>query len=188
MKASRAKNRLKQTRALFTNFGQAKVSQAINNVSGVTHFRWITRRDDRVRDSHKKLHYKVVPIGGDPQEGYPGEAWGCRCIAEPIIPTVESQKLIDAYGIKTKAKTAAGKQRAVEKHFLKTVTADPLNAYRKGGRAKIPRAFRRVRKNRPRDMTLTELVRAAKVLRVKTRAKSRLGLIQALEKHFSLKP
>jgi len=57
-------------------------------------FEWFTMNDDRVRDTHMPLHSRVFPwksgaIGaGVPASMvgvYPGEQWGCRCIAKPII-------------------------------------------------------------------------------------------------------
>ncbi|MEG6507839.1 phage minor head protein [Methyloligella sp. 2.7D] len=54
-----------------------------------THYIWRTRRDDRVRPSHRENEGKVFAWDDPPPTGHPGEAYGCRCWAEPYIPVAQ---------------------------------------------------------------------------------------------------
>lgn len=44
---------------------------------------WTSMRDSRVRDTHAELDGEVFDVDGpgDPDEGHPGEPFGCRCVA-----------------------------------------------------------------------------------------------------------
>lgn len=68
---------------------RAGVEQAANErmaAAGVEYFTW--RAVDRfARPLHRALNGQKFPVGvGAPGEGLPGEPWGCRCFAEPVIP------------------------------------------------------------------------------------------------------
>jgi SPP1 gp7 family putative phage head morphogenesis protein len=52
---------------------------------GITEFIWRTRRDDRVRPSHRKLEGKTISFTDLPPFGLPGEDYGCRCTGDPIV-------------------------------------------------------------------------------------------------------
>jgi SPP1 gp7 family putative phage head morphogenesis protein len=47
---------------------------------------WTTQGDDRVRDEHDALDGEEFEYDGpgDPEEGHPGEAPNCRCLAYPV--------------------------------------------------------------------------------------------------------
>lgn len=53
--------------------------------NGVTHYRWVTSLDERVRESHQPLHGQVFDWNYPPDVGHPGHDFNCRCIADPII-------------------------------------------------------------------------------------------------------
>lgn len=67
----------------------AQVTRARHEALGVTHFRWSTSRDARVRASHRELDgrefaYADPPIvDGEPT--IPGVGFQCRCLAIPIV-------------------------------------------------------------------------------------------------------
>jgi SPP1 gp7 family putative phage head morphogenesis protein len=59
---------------------------------GIIKYRWSTSRDGRVREDHRELNNKVFSFNNPPIENKekgsranPGEAFGCRCVAIPII-------------------------------------------------------------------------------------------------------
>lgn len=56
---------------------------------GITHYRWSTSKDRRVRDSHAALDGTIQAWDNPPNTGngtnHPGEDYQCRCIAIPII-------------------------------------------------------------------------------------------------------
>ena len=69
-------------------------------IAGVGKYKWITKRDSRVRDSHRALHGTVHKWSEPPAEWYmtksrgivytgrychPGESYGCRCVASPVF-------------------------------------------------------------------------------------------------------
>lgn len=48
-----------------------------------THYIWRTRDDDKVRPEHAANNGKIFAWDNPPPTGNPGEAFGCRCWAEP---------------------------------------------------------------------------------------------------------
>lgn len=65
----------------------SQITQNRQLALGITHYRWVSAHDERVRPSHRDLN-GTVRAWNDPHptEGHPGEAVNCRCIAEPILP------------------------------------------------------------------------------------------------------
>lgn len=51
----------------------------------VTEYIWRSRDDARVRPEHAQYDDHVFSWSNPPKDGPPGEAWNCRCTAEPII-------------------------------------------------------------------------------------------------------
>ena len=47
---------------------------------------WRSQDDDRVRASHAKYDDQEFPYSRPPSDGHPGQAYGCRCTAEPVWP------------------------------------------------------------------------------------------------------
>lgn len=56
---------------------------------GITHFRWTTVGDERVRDEHQDLDGEVFAYDDPPAEGLPGEPILCRCYASPIFDDLQ---------------------------------------------------------------------------------------------------
>lgn len=67
----------------------ASLTEARHKALGITHYRWRTLRDGRVRPSHQRREGKVFAYDDPPQEdlidGHPGTPVGDRCWAEPVI-------------------------------------------------------------------------------------------------------
>jgi len=59
--------------------------------AGIEEYIWTTSNDERVRDAHQALEGQTFSweSGGDPEEGHPGEAPNCRCVAFPILPELD---------------------------------------------------------------------------------------------------
>ncbi len=61
---------------------------------GITHFRWQSRNDARVRPSHRRVANKIWAydnppvVGRDGERMLPGEDYGCRCDAVPITDDI----------------------------------------------------------------------------------------------------
>ena len=53
---------------------------------GVTHYVWRSRDDGRVRHSHAEHDDRVFGWDNPPEGGHPGQAYNCRCHAEPVPP------------------------------------------------------------------------------------------------------
>ena len=75
---------------------------------GVSQYKWITKRDARVRECHRELHGHIFDWNNPPAQWYytkgrgiiydgqychPGEAYGCRCVAQPVF----DEKKLQAY-------------------------------------------------------------------------------------------
>lgn len=70
---------------LLSKYRETRYQQA-----GITRYRWVTSNDERVREVHRELDGKVFSWGEavidrNGTRGNPGEAFGCRCKAEPIF-------------------------------------------------------------------------------------------------------
>ena len=73
----------------------AQVNQHRQRAVGVTHYRWRTSRDERVRDSHRVLDGQIISWDAPPQVSedgrreHAGNDFQCRCVSEPIIPEAD---------------------------------------------------------------------------------------------------
>lgn len=72
---------------------------------GVTHYIWRTSGDERVRDRHVELDGQRFAWDSPPDEGHPGNAVQCRCVAEAVLD-------LDAIG--RRAETFALQRAAAE--------------------------------------------------------------------------
>ena len=62
-----------------------RVSRVRQQEFGVIRYRWLTRRDSRVRKTHKAHEGKIFRWDSPPADtGHPGEDINCRCRAEPV--------------------------------------------------------------------------------------------------------
>ena len=66
--------------------------------AGITHYRWQTMMDDRVRPAHADRQGLIFAWDNPPSDGHPGMAIRCRCVADPVID-------LDDYGVEPKART-----------------------------------------------------------------------------------
>lgn len=60
-------------------------------VAGITQYRWITSRDERVRDTHRDLDGTLQSWDSPPEVApgryeHPGGDYQCRCTAQPVPP------------------------------------------------------------------------------------------------------
>jgi len=77
---------------------------------GERFFEWRTVGDDRVRPEHVALDGRIYPLGeGHPEEGFPGDAHGCRCMAVPVTSTEVIQGDAESFT------PPAGVQRAAQR-------------------------------------------------------------------------
>ena len=66
--------------------------------AGITHYRWQTMMDDRVRPAHADRQGLIFSWDKPPSDGHPGMAIRCRCVADPVID-------LDDYGVEPRART-----------------------------------------------------------------------------------
>ena len=57
--------------------------------AGITHYRWETMQDSRVRPTHRERQGQIFSWDEPPSDGHPGEAVRCRCVADPVFDTAE---------------------------------------------------------------------------------------------------
>lgn len=76
-----------EIKLLTSKYKQAKYQEV-----GINKYRWSTSKDSRVREDHKDLNGKIFSFDDPPVENKdtgnranPGEPFGCRCVAIPII-------------------------------------------------------------------------------------------------------
>lgn len=63
----------------------AALTRARHEELGITHYRWSTSGDERVRDSHAELDGKIFAYDSPPEVGNPGDDFNCRCVAVPVF-------------------------------------------------------------------------------------------------------
>lgn len=75
-----------ETSLLMSQYREERYKSA-----GVQKYRWLTSGDERVRGYHKRLNGKIFTWDNPPvvdatgRRAHPGQDFGCRCIAAPII-------------------------------------------------------------------------------------------------------
>ena len=74
----------------------SRLMQFYQRSAGITEYRWQTMMDARVRPRHRARQGKIFKWDEPPEDGHPGEAIRCRCVADPVIP-------LDEYGVNPKA-------------------------------------------------------------------------------------
>ena len=81
-----------ETSLLMSKFHETRYQQA-----GMPEYRWLTSKDERVRDDHQLLDGKIFRWSDPPvvdrntgRKGHPGEDFGCRCVAVPIFKGIRS--------------------------------------------------------------------------------------------------
>lgn len=69
----------------------AKITRHRQRAAGIDSYIWTTSQDERVREAHAELEGEEFSWdeGGDPEEGHPGEAVNCRCVAFPVLEELE---------------------------------------------------------------------------------------------------
>lgn len=53
---------------------------------GIRQYVWRSRDDGRVRSAHAAHDDQVFSWDNPPESGHPGQAFNCRCFAEPVLP------------------------------------------------------------------------------------------------------
>lgn len=86
--ANKAKFIARQETSLFT----AQYRQIRYEDAGINEYQWSTSHDERVREDHKLLNGMIFRWDDPPitnritgNKNNPGEDWGCRCVALPVI-------------------------------------------------------------------------------------------------------
>lgn len=112
---------------------------------GIDDYIWRTSRDERVRESHRRLEgttqsWDEPPIVAPGRREHPGGDFRCRCGAEPVIPGVEAIKTTPS-----SVKRAKPKPKKVRAPQPTAKTLKPGEAPPRGERfATMPRTGRRV--------------------------------------------
>ncbi len=72
----------------------SKITHHRQKAAGIDEYVWTTSNDERVRDEHEELEGETFSWdeGGDPEEGHPGEAVNCRCVAFPVLDELDDDE------------------------------------------------------------------------------------------------
>lgn len=62
-----------------------QLNQARMITLGITHYKWRTARDERVRPAHAEREGVIFAWDNPPSDGHPGQPINCRCYAEPLL-------------------------------------------------------------------------------------------------------
>lgn len=65
-----------------------------------THYIWRTQGDSKVRSEHAANNGRIFSWDNPPPTGHPGEAFGCRCTAEPYEPIVGEWMVLEMDGFR----------------------------------------------------------------------------------------
>ncbi|MFC6689205.1 phage minor head protein [Jhaorihella thermophila] len=70
---------------LLTGF-RGLINELRQRALGIEQYVWRSRDDARVRDSHAEYDDRIFDWDTPPEGGHPGQAYNCRCHAEPFLP------------------------------------------------------------------------------------------------------
>lgn len=63
----------------------SRISQIRQQKLGITHYRWSTSHDERVRSSHRLRDGQIFAWDSPPPDGHAGQPIRCRCVALPYM-------------------------------------------------------------------------------------------------------
>lgn len=70
----------------FLSTARRKATEVLQRAVGIHAYRWTTEHDIHVRRLHRELNGQIFRWDTPhPTEGHPGDAWGCRCTAKPLL-------------------------------------------------------------------------------------------------------
>lgn len=83
---AKARNQVAENAREAVTQTRAQATKDLQEAVGVRQYEWVSKGDSRVRKLHRKLNGKVFKWGDPPPDpdGYPGEPYGCRCVARPV--------------------------------------------------------------------------------------------------------
>jgi len=71
--------------------GAGAFNMEAQQAAGITHYRWITQADEKVRPEHRRRHNKTFAWARPPSDGHPGQSVNCRCFARPVTRVARAQ-------------------------------------------------------------------------------------------------
>lgn len=63
----------------------SRLNRARQEEAGIDQYKWVTARDERVRDRHRSLDGTIQKWNTPTNDGFPGDAINCRCVAIAVI-------------------------------------------------------------------------------------------------------
>ena len=91
-----AEDRLRIAAAEFTTQPASFFGRDRNVELGIEDFFWQSQRDDKVRNRHRELDGTRWAWTSPPtDQGLPGEPFGCRCLAKPVLETQARNNIQD---------------------------------------------------------------------------------------------
>jgi SPP1 gp7 family putative phage head morphogenesis protein len=93
-----SKNKAKFLAFQETSLFTAQFRQQRYAMVGITHYKWATSHDERVRPFHKELDGMMFDFNNPPvtnergETNNPGQDFNCRCVAIPYIPKGEKNE------------------------------------------------------------------------------------------------
>ncbi|WP_345820488.1 hypothetical protein ABC766_00295 [Methylobacterium fujisawaense] len=103
---AKARRAAEATAKRETETFNAVLNQFRQTQAGITQYEWWTRQDERVRGRPGGLYPKARPShwarqgrifswSTPPEDGHPGEAHGCRCVARPVVTMAPAKPMPD---------------------------------------------------------------------------------------------
>jgi len=89
-----------------------QLTQARQENLGITHYVWRTSGDERVRDRHADLDGQRFAWDSPPDEGHPGHAVQCRCVAEAVLDLSSIGRRAEAFAVQRRALQQFGRAAA----------------------------------------------------------------------------
>ncbi|WP_026381139.1 endonuclease toxin domain-containing protein [Afifella pfennigii] len=124
--------RLQEARRLMEEALLRRFSGQINALRqqalGIDRYVWRSRDDDKVRPLHARHDDKIFAWDEPPEEGHPGEAYNCRCWAEPYVEEEAPQEPPDTgigHHLRLAGATADGVVEAARDFALDALGAIP---------------------------------------------------------------
>ena len=125
---------------------ESKINAERQKVVGIEKYEWRSRRDERVREQHRKQDGQVYSWDDPPPGGHPGEPVNCRCVAQAILPDADDEGEISIPAVLTPPTPVQAAEKALAESTISFLQSGmrSLSPFRAALRGRTPAQINRI--------------------------------------------